>query len=261
MMSAETLKPCPYRESRVGGYLLCKVSPGGMPSHPTQFTNTNLTYLEICRACKIPQIVNQVNCLNLSVGKQHEAVYKGSGNIGFASQDEHHIDCPIYAFENPDDFNQKCSEDCPSYRPIHRSLSNEESISIEDFDANRATDCQLRQSVLAILYQYHVRHPERFNCFDVTPKFLGECLGLTIQDVVRVIAPMEEEGEVATKRYAHDIHFSYVTIRSKGIRMIDDEPLFERLNTAQVRTEMNFHGPTYGPAGNIQGNQSILEKD
>jgi hypothetical protein len=229
-----------------------------MPSHPTQFTNTNI---EICRSCKIPQIVNQVNCLNLSVGKQNVAVYKGYGNIAFPSQGEHYIDCPIYPFENPDDFNQKCSESCPSYRPIHRSLSNEECISIEGFDANGATDSQLRQSILTILYQYHARHPERFYCFDITPEFLGKCLGITIQDVVRVIAPMEEEGEVSTKRYAHDMHFSYVAIRSKGIRMIDDEPLFERLNTIELRTEMNFHGPTYGPAGTVQGNQSILEKD
>ncbi|WP_404784699.1 hypothetical protein [Altericista sp. CCNU0014] len=145
-----------------------------------------------------------------------------------------------------------------SFRPIHKDISKEEYISIDGFDAKSATDRALRQAVLAILYQYHARHPERFNCFDVTPKFIGECLGISIPDVVRVVAPMEEEGEVTTKRYAQDIHFRYVTIRSKGIWMIDDEPLFERLNTAQVRTEMTFNAPVSGVAANVE-NQKIIE--
>lgn len=258
MTSTEPPEPCPYRDSRVG-YLLCRISPGGMPSNK-QFTNTNLTYLELCRECKIPQVVKQVNCLNLSVGKQHEAISTGSGDIGFNSQNDHQINCTIYPFEDSDNFEQKCSEECPSYRPIHRSVFNEDRVVIKDFDANNATDRQLRQAILAILYQYHARHPERFNCFDVTPEFIGECLGITVTDIVRVVAPMEEEEEVTTKRYAHDTHFRYVTIRSKGIRMIDEEPLFERLNTAQVR-DMNFYGPSYGVAGHVQGDQKVLRQD
>jgi DNA-binding MarR family transcriptional regulator len=250
MNSNEPLEPCPYRES-ILGYLLCKVSTGGRPYSDKEYTETNLTTERICRTCPIPEIIKQVNCLNLDLGKYHPSIISHIPEIGPTySFDENSvkisINCSVVGFSRAKDYREKCSIECASFKPIHRSISNEERISIDSFD------------VLAILYRYHAQHPERFNCFDVTPDFISECLGITVQDVVRVVAPMEEEGEVTTMRYAHDMHFRYVTIRSKGIRMIDEEPLFERLNTAQVRTEMNFHAPVYGPAGNVEGDQKII---
>jgi DNA-binding MarR family transcriptional regulator len=265
MNSNEPLEPCPYRESRLG-YLLCKVSTGGRPCSDKEYTETNLTTERICRTCPIPEITKQVNCLNLDLGKYHPSIISHIPEIGQTYNfDENSvgisINCSVVGFSRAEDYCEKCSIECASFKPIHRSISNEERISIDSFDVSTPTDRTLRQAVLAILYRYHAQYPERFNCFDVTPVFISECLGITVQDVVRVVAPMEEEGEVTTMRYAHDVHFRYVTIRSKGIRMIDEEPLFERLNTAQVRSQMNFYGPVYAPAGNVQGNQSILEKD
>jgi DNA-binding MarR family transcriptional regulator len=263
-MQIEPLMPCPYRDSRLG-HLLCKVSANRMPtSQNGRFTDTCLTTEEICRKCPIPEIIQRVNCTNLNVGKQHRVVSReaqdGLPTLHFKSVGSQ-INCGAIGFSDSDEYSQKCSVNCPSFRPVHKDISHEEYILIDSFNASVATDRALRQAVLAILYQYHARHPERFDCFDVTPDFIGKCLGITVQDVVRVVAPMEEEGEVTTKRYAHDMHFRYVTIRSKGIRMIDEEPLFERFNTAQVRSEMNFYTPSYGATGIIEGNQQILEKD
>lgn len=263
-MQIHSLKPCPHRDSRLG-HLICKVSPGGIPSSQNgMYVETSLTTEEICRKCPIPEIILQVNCANLNVGKKHRVVTLES--LGSLPSHQFqlvgiNIDCGAIGFSQPEDYEIKCSVSCPSFRAIHKDIADENNISINSFNALAATDRDLRQAVLAILYQYHARHPERFDCFDVTPEFIGKCLGITVQDVVRVVALMEEEGEVTTKRYVNDIHFRYVTIRSKGIRMIDDEPLFERLNTAQVRSEMNFYGPSYGAAGNVEGNQQILEKD
>jgi DNA-binding MarR family transcriptional regulator len=262
-MRIDSLKPCPYRDSRLG-YLLCKVSDGGLPGLDI-YSKTNLTTYKICQECKIPEIAQYVNCLNLDIGKIHKAILvedsENLSELSFLGRIKIDINCSAVGFDRPEAYQVKCSSNCPSFRPIYKDISHEEQISIDNFDASTATDRALRQAVLAILYQYHARHPERFDCFDVTPDFIGKCLGITVQDVVRVVAPMEEEGEVTTKRYAHDIHFRYVTIRSKGIRMIDEEPLFERFNTAQVRSEMNFYAPSYGATGNVEGNQQILEKN
>jgi DNA-binding MarR family transcriptional regulator len=244
--------------------LLCKVSSGGIPAFQNgRWLDTSLTTVEICRDCSVPTITQQVNCDNLNVGKQHRVASSETLNrlpsyqfqaVGLS------IDCGAIGFSQGDEYKEKCSIECSSFRPIHRDISQEEHISIDSFDAATATDRTLRQAILAVLYQYHARHPERFDCFDVTPEFIGECLRITVKDVVRVVAPMEEEGEVTTNRYTSDSHFRYVTIRSKGIRMIDEEPLFERLNTAQVR-DMNFYGPSYGVAGHVQGDQKMLGRD
>jgi DNA-binding MarR family transcriptional regulator len=263
-MEIESIKTCPYRDSKLG-YLICKISPGGMPVLQNgSYMETGLTTKEICQKCPIPDVSLQVNCVNLDVGKRHRVIALESlgsrPNYQFQVA-EININCRVVGFRNPEDYKEKCSLDCLCFRPVHKNISNENQISIDRFDALSATDRALRQAVLAILYQYHARHPERFDYFDVTPDFIGECLGITIQDVVRVVAPMEEEGEVTTKRYAHDLHFRYVTIRSKGIRMIDEEPLFERFNTAQVRSEMTFNAPVYNAAGIVEGNQQISKND
>lgn len=211
MISTEPLKLCPYRDSSLG-YLLCKVSPGGMSAPQNgRRVETSLTTEEICRACPLPDILQKVNCKNLVVGKRHTIIFPIPCNY-FQHEDlEWRTNCNVYGFSQAEDYNKKCSENCPSFRPIHRDINQEECIPTDDdFDASRATDRALRQAVLAILYKYHSRHPERFNCFDVTPEFIGKCLNVSVQDVARVVAPMEEEGEVKTKRFAPDPHFRYI---------------------------------------------------
>lgn len=153
-------------------------------------------------------------------------------------------------FEGPEEYILKCSPRCPAYQPIHRDLSGEPLIQIEDFDAAKVTDRELRQAVLAVLYKYHARHPERYGYFDVTLEFIAQCLGISILDVVRVVSPMKDEEEIKTLRYSGDAYFKYLTITSKGIKMIDEEPLFDRLDTAGVRVMGDQFNVS---ANNIQG--------
>jgi hypothetical protein len=254
MLLTESLKPCRFRETKFG-QLMCTITE----QVELNKTSTEITSEATCHQCQIPGITQSINCLNLNSGRQHFATQgmSWSGDLEITDINANwHLNCSAIGFSDREDYKDKCSINCSAYRPIHRSLIGEELIQLDSFPTDQATDRDFRQAVLAILYQYHARHPERFNCFDVTSEFIAESLGITVQDVVRVVAPMEEEGEVTTKRYAQDIHFRYVTIRSKGIRMIDEEPLFEKLNTAQVR-QMNFYGPAYGVAGNVAGNQDI----
>jgi hypothetical protein len=263
-MSLETLplKPCAYRESRFGK-LICKMAENGILTSSNVVTS-DVTTEEVCQACEMPHITQQVNCRNLDVGRQHREVTAYS----FESFEQAvvllavQINCKAIGFSDLEDYQDKCSPRCPSFRAVHRDLSGEERIPVDNFDAATATDRQLRQAILAILYQYHARHPERYEYFDVTPDFIARSLGITAQDVVRVIAPMQEEGEIATSRFPTDAHFRYVAIRSKGIQMIDEEPLFQRLDTAGVRvmgnyTAQNFYDSVSGVAGNVEGNQNI----
>jgi hypothetical protein len=139
------------------------------------------------------------------------------------------------------------------YTAIHQDLS-EENISIPDFNASRATDRQLRQAVLTVLYRYHADYPERYEFFDITIEFLASSLNLQPSDILRVIKPMEDEKEIETSEQSR-----YVKITSKGIRMIDEEPLFERLNTAGVRVmgdQYNISGQAaaVGPGATAEGN-------
>jgi hypothetical protein len=255
------LQPCPYRESRFGK-LICKAAESGV--FVSKVIASELTTEEVCQGCDVPRITHQVNCHNLDIGRIHQEMTARS----FTSFQQTvsvlavQINCKAIGFSNFDDYQDKCSLNCPSFRAVHRDLLKEERIAVGNFEAAVATDRQLRQAVLAILYQYHARHPERYEYFDVTPEFIAESLGLTVQDIVRVIAPMQEEGEIATVRFPTDPHFRYVAIRSKGIQMIDEEPLFQRLNTAGVRvmgnyTEQKFYDSVSGVAGNVEGNQNI----
>ncbi len=122
---------------------------------------------------------------------------------------------------------------------------SEKKISIPDFNASGATDRQLRQAILTILYKYLDDHPERYKFFDITVDFLASSLNLQASDILRVIQPMEDEKEIETSEQSR-----YMRITSKGIRMIDEEPLFERLNTAGVRI-MGDQYINYGQAGAI----------
>jgi benzoyl-CoA reductase/2-hydroxyglutaryl-CoA dehydratase subunit BcrC/BadD/HgdB len=131
---------------------------------------------------------------------------------------------------------------------------SEENISIPNFKASGATDRQLRQAVLTILYRHHADHPERYEFFDITIEFLARSLNLQPSDILRVIKPMEDEKEIETSEQSR-----YVRITSKGIRMIDEEPLFERLNTAGVRVmgdQYNVSGQAaaVGPGAKAEGN-------
>jgi hypothetical protein len=118
-----------------------------------------------------------------------------------------------------------------------------ENISIPDFNASGATDRQLRQAILTVLYKYQSEYPERYNFFDATIEFLARSLNLKTSDILRVTKPMEDEKEIETSEQSR-----YVRITSKGIRMIDEEPLFERLDTAGVRV-MGDQLNNFGQAG------------
>jgi hypothetical protein len=160
--------------------------------------------------------------------------------------------CQAIVFQKGDTYETKCSPKCPTYTAIHKDLS-EENISIPGFNASGSTDRQLRQAILMVLYKYHANHPERYEFFDITIEFLASSLNLQPSDVLRVIKPMEDEKELVTSEQSR-----YMRITSKGIRMIDEEPLFE-LNTAGVRVmgdQYNISGQAgaVGPGAKAEAN-------
>lgn len=229
MSDTELFKPCPYLEYRRVN-LICTIT------ETSSEYSTNLTKAGICNKCQIPDTKNQVNCINLITSKEHDKRQcLGESKLESIREKYWQVHCAIVAFDNREDYKSKCSSNCFGYQAVHRDLSTEETISVPDFDATQANDRKLRQAVLAILYKYHARHPERYNHFDVTPEFIAKSLVISVTDVIRVVSPMEDEGEVETFRCVGDFCFRYVKITSKGIQMIDEEPLFERLDTAGVR--------------------------
>jgi hypothetical protein len=258
----EFLKPCKYRQFEANS-LVCTIT--------TQVNDhsTNLTSVEACSGCPVPDISAQVNCTHLHFSKQHLRIsgylLEGMsetrvGDVGWTAQ------CKVIQFTNKNDYLVKCSEACPKYNPIHRNLASEEPIRIASFDATTASDRNLRQGVLTVLYGYHARHPERYSFFDVTPEFIAQSLGIYVQDVIRVVAPMEEEGEVDILKFETDRHFSYVRITSRGIQMIDEEPLFKRLDTAGIRImgdQFNFDRSPVGAinAGSNNQNQADVHQE
>jgi DNA-binding MarR family transcriptional regulator len=243
------LKPCPYRKFN-NTDLECKITL----VLGTEYTT--LTSVDICSNCSISDIIQQVNCKNIIPSKLNELQlttdryghqYNILNGTGFR------INCQVIQFENlQKDYQNKCSSNCPAFQPIHRDLSNEELILIPEVDEVKATDRNLRQAVLLILYKYHTLHPERYRDFDVTPEFIAKSLNIDVKDVVRVVQPMEDEQEIETESYLNDVHFRYVRITSKGIRMIDESPLFNRLDTADVRN-ININSLTIGNNNQHQG--------
>jgi hypothetical protein len=210
--------------------------------------DTHKTTPTVCTSCKVPEILLQVNCVNLVLEKKHSPLADRSiSSLLFP------VSCQTIVFEQNDTYQTKCSPKCPAYTAIHQDLS-EENISIPDFNASRATDRQLRQAVLTILYRYHADYPERYEFFDITVEFLASSLNLQPSDILRVIKPMEDEKEIETSEQSR-----YVRITSKGIRMIDEEPLFERLDTAGVRVmgdQLNNFGQAgaFGSRAKAEGN-------
>jgi hypothetical protein len=240
----EALPLCPYRQVRLGS-LICTVS------QRKNEDSTDVVSARICRKCPMPGIIQHVNCINLSVGTFIE--YRT--DVG---QDEEinvpgETNCSVYGFKDRNDFQHMCSTSCPKFTAIHADLSDEPVLEIRQ--PNSDSDKDLRQIVLEALYAFHARHPERYRRFDVTPEFLAKSLNLPVRDVVRVVAPMEERGEVKTAQITGKLHFSYVYITAKGIESIDAEPLF---NTVRVRMDNHVSiSNSQGVAVNTGDNSSI----
>jgi DNA-binding MarR family transcriptional regulator len=247
----EALPPCTYRRARLG-YLVCTIASRDGSEHATDMTS-----VAICQACPVPEILGQVGCVNLSVGKKHW-YHQFMGGASLEDDDSNvAIDCEPVGFEVSQDYKSKCSATCPKFVAIHKDLSSEALLEVEKPKTD-STDRQLRQIVLMALYTYHARHPERYGRFDVTPDFLATNLGLNVTDVLRVVAPMEERGEVKTAQSAGDPHFQHVYITAKGIEHIDAEPLFNTADTARIRMENNISiSNSQGVAVNTGDNSSV----
>jgi hypothetical protein len=214
--------------------------------------HTHRTTPIVCSSCTIPEILSQVNCVNLVLEKTHQGLEILGQAIPNIIPHEFPAYCQAIVFQQNDTYETKCSPECPAYAAIHKDLS-EEKISIPGFDAAEKTDRELRQDILTVLYKYHANHPERYEFFDITIEFLASSLNLQPSDILRVIKPMEDEKELVTSEQSR-----YVRITSKGIRMIDEEPLFA-LNTAGVRVmgdQYNISGQAgaVGPGAKAEAN-------
>ncbi|MBD2387426.1 hypothetical protein [Cylindrospermum sp. FACHB-282] len=226
------LKPCLYRKFNQG-QLECEIAE----IRETGYTSS--TSVDVCNECPIPEIIQQVNCKNFIPLKLHLFInshtFEGDPKQEICS---HYWDskCQKIYFQNKHDYEKKCSDNCPAFQAIYVDLSTEKYISIPKLNTVTATDHELRQAVLLILYEYYREHPDRYKCFDVTPEFIAKSLNINVKDVVRVVLPMEDEKEVETKKYLGETYFRYVHITSQGIRMIDEKPLFGSLDTAALRS-------------------------
>jgi len=135
------LKLCPYRRSR-GVQLECTITEKSQGF-------TSLTTSSICIICLIPEIIQQVNCKNLTLEKIHSSIPTRSYG---ASPENHIVDtswrasCPIIGFDNRDNYKSKCSDKCTKFQPLHRDLSTEELITIPNFDSVKSTDRIFRQA-------------------------------------------------------------------------------------------------------------------
>lgn len=240
------LTPCPYRRSREG-MLVCTVAQNG----PKQ---TDVVSPETCQKCPIPEALAQTNCIHLTGGT---VLLKTLGGGVFAQAP---LDCEVVGFSSPDDYKHICHS-CVHRFPIHLDVSTEDPIRLPGFPpAGRGlVDRDLRQAILRALYAFHARHPERFGRFDVTPEFLAKSLGVGVRDVVRVVLPMEEDGEVKTLANPREPHFRYVALTAKGVHAIDGEPLFEREVGLSVKIGelRNERGNVAIAAGNAQIRQSV----
>lgn len=252
------LKPCTYRHFEANS-LICTIASSLTDSRKGA---TPLTSVEVCAECPVPDISKFVNCTHLSFTKQHMSFHQyldGTleaevGDCGWTAR------CKVIRFANREDYQIKCSEACSQYNPIHRNLSADEPLHITNFNGATASDRNLRQAVLTILYSYHARHPDRYDYFDVTPAFIAQSLGISVQDVARVIAPMQEEGEVEVLQFESDRYFNYVRITSQGIQMIDEEPLFSRLDTAGIRIMGDQFNFDHSPVGAVNAGSNNLNQ-
>jgi hypothetical protein len=230
---SEQSKPCPFRKVRAGHLrcILAAAAEGSAKDGDRQNRRTDVTTLENCQYCDFPEIYTHVNCANLILGREHGLVesFDETGLLQIASVLLHRLQvrCTVYHFKTSEDFSTKCSLSCPAYIPLHRDAGDDD-LRLIKFNVKDASDKQLRQAILAMLYRYHSLHPERYRFFDVTPMVLANNLSLKVSNILRVLGPMEDEGEL-------EVSGDYVRITSRGIRMIDEEPLFEQLNTASLR--------------------------
>jgi hypothetical protein len=244
------LKSCPYRKSE-GVPLTCSIASNSQEP-------VNATSVQVCQQCTIPEIIDGTNCVNLKLSKQHLASkftdYDGVKknqifDIGWNAR------CEKGFFDSREDYETKCSpSSCPEYKPIHKDVS-EIVLPNLTLESGNGTDREIRQLVLRMLYDYHRLFPERYGFFDITMDFLSSNSMLEQSDVLRVIGPMENEGEVEKSEDG-----KYFRITNTGIRMIDKEPLFERSNTTGTHVtgdQINISGGQIGAVGfnaNAQNN-------
>ncbi|MGB8702469.1 MAG: hypothetical protein WCD18_23880, partial [Thermosynechococcaceae cyanobacterium] len=162
MISTEPLRPCPYRETKLGHLVYNLIEKKDLRT-VLGTIYTDITLQKTCRACRIPEIEQSVNCLNLNFGKEHEAVFEMTEvgrRVLVEIYDNWDLNCSAIGFSDREDYESKFSKNCSAYRAIHRDLIDEVLIKLDNFYPTQATDRDLRQAVLAILYQYHARHPE-----------------------------------------------------------------------------------------------------
>lgn len=231
-MTAAELKPCPYRRGQRGN-LICTVAAleGGDTS--------NIVGADVCQKCDVPEHLLEANCKHLQCGTR--VFFKRTISGVLSSFRGANYDCPVYAFKTEEELFTQCASACPSRKPIHRDISQDELLTVDNLP-KQPTDRDIRQGVLVALYEYHVRFPERFLEFDVTPAHLALSLGLTDRDLYRVLAPMDEAGEVRTIQDTRDILPRYVTITHKGIEAITHEPLFENKGIRVTDNSIKIEG-------------------
>jgi hypothetical protein len=135
----ENLKPCTYRRVRLGS-LICSVTIRSGDN------TTDQTTVETCLNCSVPDMLLQINCIHLSVGKIHKN--NGYDDYGLA------VDCDAIGFSDPSDYKTKCSINCPKFKAIHLPLENELLLDVELVKPN-ATDKELRQKILETLYKFN----------------------------------------------------------------------------------------------------------
>lgn len=234
-MTTQRLIPCPYRRGQRGN-LICTVAQqiGGSTS--------NIISAQVCQKCEVPIRLKQSNCKHLQCGTEVFRVSNYQGD--FSDLQATIFDCPIYAFESEKDLFGQCAGECPSRKYIHRNIDDDPLLRVPKMPS-MPTDRDIRQGVLFSLYEYHASFPERFLDFDITPARLAESLNLKVNDIHRVIGPMDEAGEVRTLKDTGDILSRFVTITQKGIEAINHEPLFEnkgiRVTDNSIKIEGNHN--------------------
>lgn len=216
-MTVPSLKPCTYRKAQAG-YLVCTVAEldGGDTS---KYVNA-----QTCSACPVPEKAGQANCQHFQAGTLVLLSRTTAGN--HCQLADVRTECTVLSFTSAEEMDAVCGPTCPQNVPVHRDLSDEDTLEIMALPAE-PTERDIRQAVLLALHEYNGRHTERYASFDVTPDFLAQSLNLSLTAIYRVLGPMAEADEVRTLQGTREIHPEYVTLTAKGIEAITTEPLFE----------------------------------
>lgn len=117
MSDSELFKHCRYREYR-DVHLVCTITDTDIS---TKYS-TNLTKAGICNKCQIPNIIQQVNCINLIISKEHDQRQcLGLDRLESIMERHWQVHCAIVAFDNREDYKSKCSSNCFGYQAVRRS--------------------------------------------------------------------------------------------------------------------------------------------